>query len=66
MNLIDFLLVCAVAFVIGMMVGLISKPQKMNDTEPIVLNGCAVDSDELEKLNREYRNFLSYDGTEQK
>lgn len=65
MNLIGFLLVCAVTFLFGMVVGLLKKPQQKNDTEPVVLKECTVDSAELDRMNREYRNFLSYDGTEQ-
>ena len=65
MNPIGFLLICALAFLIGMMAGLLSKPMERNGAEPIILNGRTIDNNELERLNREYRNFLSYDGTEQ-
>ena len=51
---------CAAAFLFGFLLGTLGK-----QSEKPTVKSFSADSEELEKLRREYSNFLSYDGTEQ-
>jgi len=52
------------AFLFGMLVGVMGNTAK-NTVSPIKFKNHREDISSLAMTNREYRNFLNYDGTEQ-
>lgn len=65
MSAVSFLLVCTVTFLLGLIAGLFSKADSKNEECFTAHLPSVQDIEADENLNREYRNFLSYDGTEQ-
>ncbi|MBQ7725843.1 MAG: hypothetical protein IJT66_01730 [Clostridia bacterium] len=63
MGWITAVLTALIFFVIGMILGFIRPLEKEAPRRPA--NYPPPDPEELEKQKREYRNFLSYDGSEQ-
>ncbi|MBE6732732.1 MAG: hypothetical protein E7561_01895 [Ruminococcaceae bacterium] len=64
MSVFSFLAVCVAAFLFGMLVGVMGNTAK-NTVSPIKFKNHREDISSLAMTNREYRNFLNYDGTEQ-
>lgn len=64
MSVLIFLAVCAVAFLLGMIVGIMGKKVK---PEPFAVEfiNRGEDLSSLAMTSLEYKNFLNYDGTEQ-
>ena len=65
MNPFSFLLVCALSFLFGVLLGLFSKSPKSGESQGTELNPQAIVYEISEVQNLEQRNFLSYDGSEQ-
>lgn len=65
MNPFDFLLVCALSFLLGVLLGFLTKSPKGEETEPLKLKPHTIVYEISEQENSEQRNFLSYDGSEQ-
>lgn len=64
MNLFGFLLICTVSFLLGIILGFLSKPPKFSNGQSDFSSQTIV-YEISEKQNCEQRNFLNYDGSEQ-
>lgn len=60
-----FLLVWVLSFLLGIVFGFLSRNISDNTKQPIALKEKPIVYEISEKENFEYRNFLSYDGSEQ-
>lgn len=58
-----WLIVCAVCFVVGFFVGIKNKPKEAPKTPPAPLT--EEQERQIEKAQRELRNFWAYNGTNQ-
>ena len=65
MNILSYLLVCVLSFLLGIILGFLSKNLTVDAEQTIVFNEQPIVYEISEKQNCEYRNFLNYDGSEQ-
>lgn len=65
MNPLSFLLVCVISFLFGVLLGVLSKPQKSYGEPFADLKPQKIVYEISDMENSEQRNFLSYDGSEQ-
>ncbi len=65
MNILSFILICIIVFLVGVIVGITRTPKPISTGQSISLQPLRDENEELEKINVECRNFLSYDGSEQ-
>jgi len=65
MNILSFILICIIVFLVGVIVGITRTPKAIKTGQSISLQPLRDENEELEKINVECRNFLSYDGSEQ-
>lgn len=61
----DFLLICVLSFLLGVLLGFLSKLPKREEHQPTALKPHTIVYEISEQGNSEQRNFLSYDGSEQ-